>query len=143
MRINQKLASLALAGSVLFGLAGAASAASAVATGNVNVRSGPSAGYQRVGTLQTNQLVEVQGCRDGWCFIEKRGTDGWVSSRYLQAVRHQGPKPSVNFSFSFGSVPQHPRPGHNDPGNSGGWNDSGGANHGGHNNGPGWMGNWN
>jgi uncharacterized protein YraI len=137
MRLHRKIISLALAGTVLLGTAGAAFATQAVATGNVNVRSGPAAGYQRVDTLRRNEVVEVTGCRGGWCYIEKRGPDGWVSARYLQESRrnYQSSKPSINFSFSFGTPPAAPRPPRPDHGgwnggnvhSGGGWNDRDGG----------------
>lgn len=135
MRLHRKIISLALAGTVLLGTAGAAFAAQAVATGNVNVRSGPSASYQRVDTLRRNQVVEVTGCRGGWCYVQKRGPDGWVSARYLQPVgrQYQSVKPSINFSFSFGTPPAAPRPHRpNHGGWDGGWHDRDG----------GWDGGW-
>ena len=120
MNIKRKIASSFLSGAILLAAAGSAFAAPAVATGNVNVRSGPSTGYERVGTLLRNQLVEVSGCRAGWCFVEKRGTDGWVSSRFLQPVRPQRQaRPSVSFQFNFGTVPSYygRRGDHHDNGN--------------------------
>lgn len=139
MTIRKKITALALGGTVLLSMAGAAFAAQAVATGNVNVRSGPSSQYQRVGTLQRNQLVEVTGCRGGWCYVQKRGPDGWVSANYLQQVRSQyGAKPSINFSFSFGTAPHAPRPPR--PDHDGGWH-GGNGNHGGwHGGNGGWNG---
>ncbi|MGV8831930.1 MAG: SH3 domain-containing protein [Devosia sp.] len=136
MRLQNKMISLALAGSVLLGMAGTAMASQAVATTNVNVRSGPSSGYGVVDTLRRNEVVNVTECRSGWCYVEKAGPDGWVSANYLQQGGRQqySTKPSVNFSFSFGTPPapqrpqRPPRPGH------GGWdNNWGGGHHGGWN----------
>ena len=126
MRFAQKMISLALGGTVLLGMAGAAMAAPAVATTNVNVRSGPSAGYRVVDTLRRNEVVEVTNCRGGWCYVEKAGPDGWVSANYLQNGRPSySSKPAVNFSFSFGTPPRPPRPSHGD------WdNNWGGGHHG-------------
>lgn len=138
MRFHRKMISLALAGTVLLGTAGAAFAAQAIATGNVNVRSGPAASYQRVDVLRRNQVVEVTGCRGGWCYVEKRGADGWVSARYLQEVRRQSTRPSINFSFSFGTPPAAPRPPRPPRPDHGDWN---GGHHGGWNN-DGWNGGW-
>ena len=107
MRMSRKLVSLSMSGAIMLGLAGAALAAPAVATTNVNVRSGPSSGYGQVDTLRRNELVEVTGCRSGWCYVEKPGADGWVSARYLQPVRQQSSKPSVSFSFNFGTTPNY------------------------------------
>lgn len=141
MTIRRKITALALGGTVLLSMAGAAFAAQAVATGNVNVRSGPSAQYQRIDTLRRNQLVEVTGCRGGWCYVEKRGPDGWVSANYLQPVRSQnGAKPSISFSFSFGTPPANPRPPRSD--HNGGWN-GGNGHHGGNGGWNGGHGGWN
>jgi len=111
MHLSRKLSALAMSGVVLLGMVGAASAAQAVATGSVNVRSGPSTQYGRVDTLQRNQLVEVTSCRGSWCYVEKPGADGWVSANYLAQVRtQQSVKPSIIFSFNFGKAPVVRRP---------------------------------
>ena len=108
MKFRRSLTNLAIGAGVLFATAATAFAAPAVATGSVNVRSGPSTGYARVDTLQRNQLVEVTGCRNGWCYIEKRGPDGWVSANYLD----RGGRPGGN------GRPDWDRPGWN---NGPGW----------------------
>jgi hypothetical protein len=85
-----------------------ASAAPAVATGSVNVRSGPGTSYGVIDTLRAGQTVDVLGCRSGWCYVEKSGPDGYVSSSYLR--RSSGGtatfEPNFNLSFNFpqGSV---------------------------------------
>ncbi|WP_193335155.1 SH3 domain-containing protein [Devosia beringensis] len=113
MNLQKKMISIALAGTVLLGMAGAAMAAQAVATGNVNVRSGPGTGYGAIDVLARGQVVDVTSCRGSWCFVEKPGPDGWVSSSYLGGVSSSpsySSKPSVGFSFSFGNVPAPSRP---------------------------------
>jgi uncharacterized protein YraI len=141
MTIRKKITALTLGGTLFLGMAGAALAAQAVATGSVNVRSGPSTQYQRVDTLQRGQVVDVNGCRGGWCYVEKRGADGWVSANYLRQVSsQQSVKPSINFSFSFGNVPQAPRPPRPPRPDHGGWNGGHGWNGGNWNHG-GWNGN--
>ena len=150
MQKNKNVLATGLAGIILLASAGIALAAPAVATSNVNVRSGPGTGYQVVTSLRRGEVVEVTGCRGGWCYIEMRGPDGWVSANYLNG-RNRATQPSVNFSFSFGNVPdaprppRPPRPGHHGPGNNGGWNGDGGWNggnggwdQGGRNDGPRW-----
>lgn len=125
-------------------------AAQAVATGNVNVRSGPGTGYGVITALRRGDSVEVTGCQGGWCYVEKRGPDGWVSANYLSA-RNRASQPSISFRFSFGNTPnvprppRHPRPDQSGPGHNGGWgnnggwdNDGGWGNGGGHNDGPDW-----
>lgn len=56
----------ALSSMILMGMAGAALAAPAIATSNVNVRSGPGPNYQAVSTLRRGDRVDVEGCRAGW-----------------------------------------------------------------------------
>lgn len=62
-----------------------AEAARAVVTGNVNLRSGPGEEFRVVDRLRRGDRVEVTRCnRSGrWCYVERRGRDGWVSSRFL------------------------------------------------------------
>lgn len=83
MTIRKKLLATGLAGFTLLATAAAAYAAPAVATGNVNVRSGPGTGYGVIDSLRRGEPVDVQQCRGSWCYVEKSGPDGWVSSNYL------------------------------------------------------------
>lgn len=127
MRLQQKLISLALSGTVLLGMAGAAMAAQAVATTNVNVRSGPGSGYAAIDTLRRNEVVDVTNCRGGWCYVEKAGPDGWVSANYLQGARDRySSQPSINFSFGFGTQVAPPRPPRPPRPSYGGWDNNGG-----------------
>lgn len=76
----------AAAGMAVLGLAasvGIAQAAPAYATGNVNVRSGPSTGYAVVDVLRRGDAVDVQQCRGSWCYVSKPGPNGWVSASFL------------------------------------------------------------
>lgn len=90
MALSKKLIAGGLAALALLATTATAFAAPAVATGNVNVRSGPGTQYSRVDTLRRGERVEVQYCRGSWCYIEKRGPDGWVSANYLSAGRPGG-----------------------------------------------------
>jgi uncharacterized protein YraI len=65
--------------------AGAAMAAPALVTTDLNLRAGPSTGYQSVGVLPNGAIVDVRGCTTGytWCRVNYQGYDGWASSRYL------------------------------------------------------------
>lgn len=97
------------------------SAFAATATTLVNVRSGPGTGFDVVGVLNPGDRVNVNGCRDGWCQIDMRGPNGYVSSRYLSGIGNNGwssrnyhvrpapvpaPQPKSSFSISIGS--SHP-----------------------------------
>lgn len=131
MRIHRGILATAISGALLFGIAGAALAAPAVATSNVNVRSGPGTGYGAVDTLIRGTRVDVQGCQGGWCYVVKSGPDGWVSWQYL-AELNRPTRPSTVFQFNFGKPPRYEpprrpgpsrpgpsRPGHGRPGDNG------------------------
>lgn len=83
MAHSRKLIASALATLAVLATTAAASAAPAFAASNVNVRSGPGTGYAIVDALRRGEQVDVQYCRGSWCFVQKRGPDGWVSSNYL------------------------------------------------------------
>ena len=94
-------AAVICAAAVVF-IPAAASAAPAVATSTVNVRGGPGTSYGVVDTLRPGESVDVLGCRSGWCYVEKSGPDGYVSSSYLR--RSSGGatiEPNFNLSFNF------------------------------------------
>lgn len=109
MRLNKKVLTAGLTSLALFASAGVAMAAPGFATGNVNVRTGPGTSYAAIDTVRRGESVNVQGCRDGWCYIEKRGSDGWVSVNYLSSARSAS-RPVVRFQFNFGSPPRFERP---------------------------------
>lgn len=72
----------------------AALAAPAEATASVNVRSGPGGSFKQVGKLAAGELVEVNECQKGWCFVERdAGANGWVSASYLLEVDDYEPAP--------------------------------------------------
>jgi len=87
MTFKTKLIAAGVATMAVLATTIAASAAPAVATGNVNVRSGPSTGFRVVDTLRRGERVDIQYCRGSWCYVEKRGPDGWVSANYLSSGR--------------------------------------------------------
>ncbi|MCB1518893.1 MAG: SH3 domain-containing protein [Hyphomicrobiaceae bacterium] len=77
------LAAISLAVLTWIVTASSALAIPATAKSPVNVRTGPSTSYNRVDTLDEGELVDITECKDGWCFIEHDGPDGWVSGNYL------------------------------------------------------------
>ena len=139
MQIKNNMIKATLVGAVMLASAGAAFAAPATSTANVNVRSGPGGSYGVVDVQRRGDRVEVTGCRGGWCYIERRGPDGWVSANYLNARGGAGISRNVNsgfsFEFNFGNppTPQRPQPPRPPRPDSGGWN-------GGNNNGGDWNG---
>lgn len=61
-------------------------------TGNVNMRTGPGTGFDKITTLPAGIGVEVLGCTDnGWCQVSAGGPPGWISGAYLE--RMSGPRP--------------------------------------------------
>ena len=121
MALSKKIMAGGLAALALLATSAAAFAAPAYATGNVNVRSGPGTGYAAIDVLTRGQQVDVQQCRGNWCYIEKRGVDGWVSASYLsrggwdpapQRPPHWNPAPPRPPHWA----PNPPRPPHWNPG---------------------------
>ena len=83
MSLKRTALTFGIAVAALVGSSVAALAAPAVATSNVNVRSGAGTGYGVVDVLRRGESVDIDYCRGSWCFVEKSGPDGWVSASYL------------------------------------------------------------
>ncbi|WP_102960408.1 SH3 domain-containing protein [Mangrovicella endophytica] len=77
------LGAAALLGAVL--LPAVASAATAIAVTNVNLRAGPSTAYPPVNVVGAGDRVRVFGCLSNrsWCDVSYDGQRGWMSSNYL------------------------------------------------------------
>lgn len=76
--------SLVAAGMLLATLSwSSAQAAPGVATGNVNMRSGPGTAYTKLAVIPAGARVEVLGCPN-WCEVAYSGRRGWVSSSYIR-----------------------------------------------------------
>ncbi|QQR38087.1 DUF1236 domain-containing protein [Devosia rhizoryzae] len=75
------LASTALVGSAF------AQSASATATADLNIRSGPGPQYSSIGFIAVGDSADVDGCLQGskWCRVEYNGVSGWAYSDYLTA----------------------------------------------------------
>lgn len=71
----------------LLAVTGVANAATATATTDLNIRSGPGPQYEIVGLVGAGQSTEITGCMEGskWCRIAANGGQGWVYSDYLTA----------------------------------------------------------
>ncbi|MFC0246499.1 SH3 domain-containing protein [Falsochrobactrum ovis] len=66
-------------------VAGAAQAADAIVTADLNVRTGPGTGYGVIGSIPNRSPIDVHSCTAGygWCQVSYGGLSGWASSRYL------------------------------------------------------------
>ena len=102
---------LALAAGLLLLSAGAASAAPALVTGDVNLRSGPGTHFGVLTVLPGGATVNVVGCNGGWCRIAWRGGYGYASNHYLDfgdgpvyggPPVYVAPPPVVTFGFGWG-----------------------------------------
>jgi uncharacterized protein YraI len=70
-------------GLVLFiGLTQAANAVPGVATGSVNLRTGPGTSYARIATIPAGAPVNIFRC-GRWCDVVYAGRRGWASAAYL------------------------------------------------------------
>ncbi|WP_048647258.1 DUF1236 domain-containing protein [Nitratireductor soli] len=86
--MNRMLLKSAVAATALFAFAGVAAAdVVAVATTDLNIRSGPGPHYPVVGAIGANQEAVIGGCQEGskWCVVTANGVDGWAYSDYLIA----------------------------------------------------------
>ena len=95
MRVATSLKAALAAAVVLTSTAAAMASVPGWATGSVNVRVAPGAHNPRVDTLVAGEWVDIIDCKAGWCYIEHRGPDGWVSASYL-SKRGGGPTPFPN-----------------------------------------------
>ena len=75
--------SLSLAGGLLLLSVGAAAAAPAVVSDNLNLRSGPGTGYRVLNVLPEGSTVDVLGCGGNWCRVSSAEGTGYASSSYL------------------------------------------------------------
>ncbi len=60
------------------------------AKSGLNVRSGPSTSYARLGALVCGAAVEVLSIENGWASIQYGGKDAYVSAQYIKPVDGQG-----------------------------------------------------
>jgi len=80
-----------LAGGAVLLSAGAAAAAPATVQSDLNIRSGPGAQYQVVGTVQGGETVDVAGCSGSWCRVSFNGGTGYANQNYLAMAGGGGP----------------------------------------------------
>ncbi|WP_455538923.1 SH3 domain-containing protein [Terrisporobacter sp.] len=55
-----------------------------ITSANLNVRSGPSTSSSIIGTLNSNQTVEILGKSSNWYKIDYNGKEGYISSSYIK-----------------------------------------------------------
>ena len=80
-----------------------------MATGNVNMRSGPGTEYPVITTIPAGAPVEVMGCQS-WCQVAYGGAQGFVSGRYVSTSGYGQPAPQAYYDPSAGYYPVAPAP---------------------------------
>jgi uncharacterized protein YraI len=92
---------------------GAAFAAtSAIATTDLNMRTGPSTGYEVVDVIPDGGQVTVYGCVGGysWCDVSWNGYRGWASGNYLAYLGeryYRDPIPSIGVAIGVPIITYH------------------------------------
>ena len=66
----------------------------------LNVRSGPSTSYKKLGALVCGTVVEVSSIENGWAAIQFSGQKAYVSAQYLQEVRDGEASTSVEAVYT-------------------------------------------
>ena len=66
----------------------------------LNVRTGPSTSYSKLGKLSYGQSVTVISTSNGWSKINYNGSTGYVSSQYLQSTKPSSSSSSNNSNTS-------------------------------------------
>ena len=132
MTLKKTVLTVGIALVAVVGSAAGAFAATAFATNNVNVRSGPGGGYDVVDNLRRGERVEIDRCRGSWCLVYNNSIEGWVSANYLgdrgRPVRSRPAQVDVDINIGGGYY-GGPRGGNWGGGHGGGnW---GGGHHGG------------
>ena len=74
----------------------------AVNAGALNVRSGPSTRYRRLGQVYRGNRVQVTGSNGAWLQISYRGQAAWVHGSYLSPAG-SGPAPTLSSSSARAS----------------------------------------
>lgn len=59
-----------------------------VVTGNLNIRSGPNAAFEIIGTVPSGTILTIIGQSPdrGWWYVESPFGPGWVTKRYIRAT---------------------------------------------------------
>ncbi|MCB9994240.1 MAG: SH3 domain-containing protein [Hyphomicrobiaceae bacterium] len=82
---------LGLASAMTLITAGNALALDAMATTELNVRTGGGTNFAVVDQLYAGEIVNVVECQtNGWCYVDHDGPDGWVSKNFLTQPPSQG-----------------------------------------------------
>ncbi len=57
-----------------------------IASGNLNIRSGPGVSTEIIGSLRNGETVQISGSENEWLKIRKRNLIGYVNSRFIRPI---------------------------------------------------------
>jgi uncharacterized protein YraI len=91
MKSRHLIAAAALLGAVSFPAIAAAQQLAAVATTDLNMRTGPGPQFEVITAIEANAPVTILGCTEArnWCQVEWQGQTGWAFAEYLQHADQQ------------------------------------------------------
>lgn len=79
-----------------------ANAGPAQATTAVNIRTGPGIEFKVLDRLDRSEHVDATECyKNSWCYVRHEGANGWVSAKYLTAIRPANANQGQNCKFIF------------------------------------------
>lgn len=107
LRLNLRRKAIVIAAGLGIGLGatGVALAYPGYATGNVNVRVGPSTSYPKIASIAPGTPLDIRFCQPSWCQVGFWGGVGWVSARYVGAAAPGPGFGQPGFFFRFGTPP--------------------------------------
>jgi|GEM_PF-2297213 len=75
-----------------------------ITASTLNVRTGPSTNFQRIGTVTAGEEFSLREHKDGWHKIQYYGTEGWISGDYAEPA-YDVPARTFQFLELDGLVP--------------------------------------
>ncbi|MGD9867274.1 MAG: SH3 domain-containing protein [Hyphomicrobiales bacterium] len=90
---------------------GAAPAAAAVVTGDLNLRSGPGTEYRVIASMPEGAQVNTGSCSGNWCHVNWRGYSGYASASYLSGESRGYVRGPRNSSYDYYDYPRYRGPG--------------------------------
>ncbi|AOF94041.1 SH3 domain-containing protein [Sinorhizobium sp. RAC02] len=87
-------------------VATAASAAPAITTTKVNLRTGPGTGYPTAGTVGEGVTVDVSECdaSGAWCAVKLDGREGFINGKYIEQADPHKPNWPRSFTTDKGAT---------------------------------------
>lgn len=116
--LRKTLSTAALAGAAVALSVGTALAVPAMVEQGSNFRSGPGTSFRVLTTIRAGEVIDVRGCRSGWCAAAYGPYQGYIARSLLDmgyanaAPRYAPPRyapPAVGFRYGYYDGPYWPR----------------------------------